>query len=298
MARRLVEQGVTYVEVALDGWDTHANNFDALSRRLLPELDKGMGSLVADLAARAAARHHDDRLDGRVRPHAPDQPERRPRPLAAELVGRRGRRRHEEWPGRRRDRQGRRRHRRPPGRRDGPGRHDDQGDGHQRRARSTRRRAAGRSRSSTAASRSRSCSAERPSLGLTWFLEARWASPSTGVAAPGLDRRPARPQSGDAGEPTRPAADVATGRVGPAPRIGSRPVGRRSGSNGDRSASDRGIGFESFRPAGVGRPGRPGRGGRPASPSGHPDRDSEWRPSRVPARPVAATGLGTGRLDN
>ncbi len=52
MARRLVEQGVTYVEVSLDGWDTHANNFDALSRRLLPELDKGMSSLVADLAAR------------------------------------------------------------------------------------------------------------------------------------------------------------------------------------------------------------------------------------------------------
>ena len=52
MARRLVEQGVTYVEVSLDGWDTHANNFDTLSQRLLPELDKGMSSLVADLAAR------------------------------------------------------------------------------------------------------------------------------------------------------------------------------------------------------------------------------------------------------
>ena len=52
MARRLVEQGVTYVEVALDGWDTHANCFDTLSKRLLPELDKGMSSLVADLAAR------------------------------------------------------------------------------------------------------------------------------------------------------------------------------------------------------------------------------------------------------
>ena len=32
MARRLVEQGVTYVEVSLDGWDTHANNFDTLSQ--------------------------------------------------------------------------------------------------------------------------------------------------------------------------------------------------------------------------------------------------------------------------
>ena len=52
MARRLVEKGVTYVEVSLDGWDTHANNFDTLSRRLLPELDKGMSALIADLADR------------------------------------------------------------------------------------------------------------------------------------------------------------------------------------------------------------------------------------------------------
>jgi hypothetical protein len=52
MARRLVERGVTYVEVSLDGWDTHANNFDTLSGRLLPELDKGMSALVADLADR------------------------------------------------------------------------------------------------------------------------------------------------------------------------------------------------------------------------------------------------------
>ena len=100
MARRLVEQGVTYVEVSLDGWDTHANNFDTLSQRLLPELDKGMSALVADLAPRRLLDTHDDRLDGRVRPDPADQPERRPRPLAAELVGRRGRRRHEERPGR------------------------------------------------------------------------------------------------------------------------------------------------------------------------------------------------------
>ena len=64
MARRLVERGVTYVEVSLGGWDTHANNFDTLSRRLLPELDKGMAALVADLADRRLARYHDDRLDG------------------------------------------------------------------------------------------------------------------------------------------------------------------------------------------------------------------------------------------
>jgi hypothetical protein len=52
MARRLVEQGVSYVEVSLDGWDTHMDNFNALSTRLLPQLDKGMGTLVADLAQR------------------------------------------------------------------------------------------------------------------------------------------------------------------------------------------------------------------------------------------------------
>ena len=89
MARRLVEQGVTYVEVSLGGWDTHANNFETLSKRLLPELDKGMSALVADLAQRAAARQHAGRLDGRVRPDPADQPERGPRPLAAKLVGRR-----------------------------------------------------------------------------------------------------------------------------------------------------------------------------------------------------------------
>jgi hypothetical protein len=52
MARRLVEKGVSYVEVSLGGWDTHNNNFDTLSNRLLPELDKGMSALVDDLADR------------------------------------------------------------------------------------------------------------------------------------------------------------------------------------------------------------------------------------------------------
>ena len=52
LARRLVEQGVPYVEVSLGGWDTHTANFEALSQRLCPELDQGMGTLVADLAHR------------------------------------------------------------------------------------------------------------------------------------------------------------------------------------------------------------------------------------------------------
>jgi hypothetical protein len=52
MARKLVELGVTFVEVSLGGWDTHQNAFDTLSNRLCPELDKGMGALMADLEQR------------------------------------------------------------------------------------------------------------------------------------------------------------------------------------------------------------------------------------------------------
>jgi Protein of unknown function (DUF1501) len=52
MARRLVEAGVSYVEVSLGGWDTHADTFNTHKTRLQPELDKGMGNLVADLAQR------------------------------------------------------------------------------------------------------------------------------------------------------------------------------------------------------------------------------------------------------
>jgi hypothetical protein len=52
MARRLVEQGVPFVEVDLGGWDTHANTFDTFQRTKLPELDKAMAALVSDLDQR------------------------------------------------------------------------------------------------------------------------------------------------------------------------------------------------------------------------------------------------------
>jgi hypothetical protein len=52
LARRLVEAGVTAVEVNLGGWDTHGQNFTALRTRLLPTLDKAMGALVRDLVDR------------------------------------------------------------------------------------------------------------------------------------------------------------------------------------------------------------------------------------------------------
>jgi hypothetical protein len=52
MARRLVETGVTFVEVGLGGWDTHQRTFEAHRTRLQPELDKGMGTLIEDLSQR------------------------------------------------------------------------------------------------------------------------------------------------------------------------------------------------------------------------------------------------------
>jgi len=57
MARRLVEAGVSAVEISLGGWDTHNANFNALATRQLPPLDKAMGTLVKDLVARGMWRN-------------------------------------------------------------------------------------------------------------------------------------------------------------------------------------------------------------------------------------------------
>lgn len=51
LARRLVERGVPFVEVTLDGWDTHTNNFDQV-KQMSGDLDKGWSSLMADLKDR------------------------------------------------------------------------------------------------------------------------------------------------------------------------------------------------------------------------------------------------------
>jgi uncharacterized protein (DUF1501 family) len=51
LARRLVERGVPFVEVTLDGWDTHQNNFDRV-KDLCTTLDAGYASLLADLKDR------------------------------------------------------------------------------------------------------------------------------------------------------------------------------------------------------------------------------------------------------
>ncbi len=51
MARRLVEGGVRFVEVVLDGWDTHKDNFGR-TEKLMGALDPAMASLVRELDER------------------------------------------------------------------------------------------------------------------------------------------------------------------------------------------------------------------------------------------------------
>jgi len=51
VARRLVESGIPYVTINYAGWDTHKENFQAM-RRQLPEMDKGLATLLQDLSER------------------------------------------------------------------------------------------------------------------------------------------------------------------------------------------------------------------------------------------------------
>src|ERR1700722_15361607 len=51
LARRLVERGVPFVEVALDGWDSHSNNFNDV-KALSQTLDPAWSTLLSDLKER------------------------------------------------------------------------------------------------------------------------------------------------------------------------------------------------------------------------------------------------------
>jgi hypothetical protein len=52
LARRLVETGVTFVEVEANGWDTHDNNFERV-KTLSESVDPGFAALVGDLKDRS-----------------------------------------------------------------------------------------------------------------------------------------------------------------------------------------------------------------------------------------------------
>ena len=51
MARRLVEAGVKYITINAQGWDTHKMHFEAMARKM-PEMDRGMATLLEDLSER------------------------------------------------------------------------------------------------------------------------------------------------------------------------------------------------------------------------------------------------------
>jgi hypothetical protein len=52
LARRLIEAGVRFVTINAGGWDTHANNFEALKKQKLPQFDEAWSALVQDLHQR------------------------------------------------------------------------------------------------------------------------------------------------------------------------------------------------------------------------------------------------------
>ncbi len=52
LAARLIETGVRFVTVFLDGWDTHQKNFVELKSRLLPQFDEGLSALFSTLSER------------------------------------------------------------------------------------------------------------------------------------------------------------------------------------------------------------------------------------------------------
>jgi uncharacterized protein (DUF1501 family) len=51
LARRLIEAGVSFVEVTLGGWDTHQDNFERV-KNLSTQVDAGMSQLIKDLKDR------------------------------------------------------------------------------------------------------------------------------------------------------------------------------------------------------------------------------------------------------
>lgn len=56
VARRLIEHGVPYVTLNFKGWDTHKQHFQTM-RQHVPQLDRGLASLLLDLSERGLLEH-------------------------------------------------------------------------------------------------------------------------------------------------------------------------------------------------------------------------------------------------
>ena len=51
LTTRLIEAGVRFVTVLLEGWDTHQDNFNSLGRELLPDFDQSMSAMLDRFAS-------------------------------------------------------------------------------------------------------------------------------------------------------------------------------------------------------------------------------------------------------
>ena len=92
LARRLVEAGVTFVEVRSRGWDTHDDNFNR-GQQAGHHADPGICGAGRRFEGARHARSNARRVDGRIRAHAEHQSQQRPRPLAQLVQRGDGRRR-------------------------------------------------------------------------------------------------------------------------------------------------------------------------------------------------------------
>jgi hypothetical protein len=52
LTTRLIEAGVRFVTVLLEGWDTHQDNFNTLGRELLPKFDQSLSAMLTRLESR------------------------------------------------------------------------------------------------------------------------------------------------------------------------------------------------------------------------------------------------------
>ena len=92
LARRLVEAGVTFIEVRSNGWDHHQQIHDGIAKNA-GLVDPGLRHARLRPQAEGPPGQDPGDLDGRVRPDPQGQPQRRPRPLPQGLQRRPGRRR-------------------------------------------------------------------------------------------------------------------------------------------------------------------------------------------------------------
>ncbi len=111
IARRLVEAGARYVALNYSRWDWHGGdgmNYPDVPRGVPAARQRAVGT--GHRPARAGpGQGRLGRRVGRVRPHAEDQQQEQPRPLAAGQRGDPGRRRHADRAGHRREQPQRRR---------------------------------------------------------------------------------------------------------------------------------------------------------------------------------------------